>query len=216
MVAVFSFEDYFRNADEVNCAAVSEDLAQLIPTSGLTREQYRDNLLKTKHDWIWHCLGLLMMAAIPIRRGVRIRRQRKIDLTIQLIPGKNNPGLQPLKIDHTEKPKTRAERYGQSKLYIPGRGEINTVLLEQTYHLQQVREVLKILGEERAFISRPWLLEIMRLHNRLESQRSEIKKEIPGHSLAWAQDWDFTLPDYDLEQVYWERSENRWRTRANN
>ncbi|KAI0419561.1 hypothetical protein F5X98DRAFT_334403 [Xylaria grammica] len=117
-----------------------------------------------------------MMAAIPIRRGVRIRRQRKIDLTIQLIPGKNNPGLQPLKIDHTEKPKTRAERYGQSKLYIPGRGEINTVLLEQTYHLQQVREVLKILGEERAFISRPWLLEIMRLHNRLESQRSEIKK----------------------------------------
>ncbi|KAI1424577.1 hypothetical protein F5Y12DRAFT_796971 [Xylaria sp. FL1777] len=213
---VFQFEKSFRSANEVYCAAVSESLARTIPWD-TDAETYKTALLpnvqQKQNGWIWHSLGLLMMAAIPIRFREISKAPTSEMPTLQLFPSHRAPRIPPLNIavpvDMSE------EFHGKSVLYDPlTKGGEPLDRFDNLDYLNKVRGILKFLGAAGAHLSKPWLFEILRILEKLELQRGELKNEYPVlHIKKWAPEWDFRLPEYDpTEVVKWNEKKGEWET----
>ncbi|KAI1183743.1 hypothetical protein F5B17DRAFT_112088 [Nemania serpens] len=70
---------------------------------------------------------------------------------------------------------------------------------DQLNHLDQVRAVISFYVQNRAVLSKPWLLEIFRVEQKLRNERMNrpTGRPLMNHRRLWSSSWDFQIPEYD-------------------
>ncbi|KAI0487483.1 hypothetical protein F4859DRAFT_525601 [Xylaria cf. heliscus] len=212
--AVYEFGKEFRLGNEIRCATISKRLVEIIPWR-TDANTYRAALFPVSTDWIVHCIGLLMMAAIPIRRTRLQRTKIDICIMLQLQPSARAPTLPP--IDIIPDCNRTLNICDSSELFDPIRsGDKPIAGFDHIDIFIVLRNAIRVVALTNTQVSKPWLFEILRVADKLEEQRTEMLKALTKadpayHHGLWAPDWDFKIPDYNPNEfTIWDPAQNKW------
>ncbi|KAI0509283.1 hypothetical protein F5B22DRAFT_617389 [Xylaria bambusicola] len=208
---IASFKYAYQKRDLALCSMTAGHLAHdYIPyNDATTRQKYLDLVTRSPEKTIFHMIGLLMLAAIPIRYFTKKLQARGDAITgvSVLTPSSAAAGLPIIRKDiETWRPKRVIE---ESYFYdtITSPGEESPDRFGHLGYLDVVRLIIQHLALKGIPVSTPWLNEILRV----EKSQREIRKitdsiVAPGfHAYAtWSGNWDFELPQYDpIGMSYW-------------
>ncbi|KAI0863562.1 hypothetical protein F4860DRAFT_511953 [Xylaria cubensis] len=195
--SISEFATEFHNGNEIRCAQISLWFARTVPWS-TGADLYRAILIPVSVQsvqWIVHCIGLLMMAAIPIRRSPIIQEEIETEAVLQLQPSARAPTLPPINVipDYAVNHKSCIE----SELFDPiNTGNEPIPVFDHINILNVLRSALQVVIDAKVQVSKPWVLEIM---------------DPDFHHGLWAPDWDFKIPDYAPDQLaIWDEAQKVW------
>ncbi|KAJ8132333.1 hypothetical protein O1611_g1289 [Lasiodiplodia mahajangana] len=206
------FAKPFAEKDEVVCAQLAERLVRgtLIWTD---EEQFYSRLPQHEYDlqsaWIHHCIGLLMMASLPIRRVEKQKAFLNATVHYRLVPGSEAIARGVVKepvfliMDTAKKPTIKVDK---SRFYdhINHRGEVEDGFTQFDY-LQNAMDIVKLVSSSTICFL-PWVRAIVSAHDALLHDRQQIRRENGNtHTDYWATQWFFKVPPY---QKYMGRVEN--------
>ncbi|KAI3319686.1 hypothetical protein HD806DRAFT_525350 [Xylariaceae sp. AK1471] len=202
---ILDFARGFARRDELECRIIAEFMVDSVNWRQ-GRAEYLADLppaTQTKqHRWIWHAIGLLMLAALPIRDD-KVRDTKTLIWEYHFKPSKTATSLS-LIIAELEK-KRREEVVLPSRLSDPLTLPPGTQVpnFEQRDYLDVMEKLVLALGQTRAVISRPWLRELTRVCNDLRQQRGLMNQKT--HMRRYVDRWDFRIPTYDPIMVTFDR-----------
>ncbi|KAI0444518.1 hypothetical protein F4803DRAFT_572992 [Xylaria telfairii] len=204
--AVSEFGREFRKGNEIRCGQISDQLAKSIPWS-TDADTYRAALVPPSTEWIAHCI----VAATPIRRTPVERTVIELCIVLQLHPSARAPMLPPIDII----PECGSELKGcnRSELFDPiNTGNQPILVFDHIDIINVLRNAIRVVAEANARVSKPWLVEILRITGLLEKQRNEMKSADPiFHNGLWIPEWDFKIPDYEPDQfAIWDAAQKEW------
>ncbi|RYC60647.1 hypothetical protein CHU98_g5556 [Xylaria longipes] len=222
--AVSEFGREFRKGNEIRCGQISDRLVNSIPWS-TDADTYKAALVPSSVEWIVHSIGLLMstysrvyvptnsasttvVAATPIRGTPIAQDVIKICTVLQLHPSARAPMLPP--IDIMPECTNKLKSCPASELFDPiNTGDQPIFDFDHIDIINVLRNAIRVVLETNIRVSKPWLLEILRVSDRLEEQRNELRRTDPDfHHGLWASDWDFKIPDYEPHQLaIWDTAE---------
>ncbi|TRX98542.1 hypothetical protein FHL15_000616 [Xylaria flabelliformis] len=195
--SISEFATEFHNGNEIRCGQISLWFARTVPWSA-GADLYRAALIPISVQsvqWIVHCIGLLMMAATPIRRFPIIQEEIETEAVLQLQPSARAPTLPPINIipDFSVNHKSCIE----SELFDPiNTGNEPVPVFDHINILNVLRSALQVVIDAKVRVSKPWVLEIM---------------DPDFHHGLWAPDWDFKIPDYAPDQLaIWDEAQQVW------
>ncbi|KAI0404577.1 hypothetical protein F4802DRAFT_566532 [Xylaria palmicola] len=205
-----SFKKAFPKRELEKCADIASALVQRIPwTIGTSRNEYVRHLNSASpgetHDWIHQALrcdiGLLMMAAIPIR--VDTTEDRFTLEAIDLFPSKEAraKGRQYIKVQFRD---LGDAGIAKSLFHDPTYRELEDITdYNHVDYLDQLRIAIAHTIKANKPLSAPWLREILQAENLLRTERTQ---QMAGAGTAlsqkqvresWASSWSFTVPEYN-------------------
>ncbi|RWA03082.1 hypothetical protein EKO27_g12023 [Xylaria grammica] len=197
------FRHAFKERDQIECAVYSARLVHTI--SWLEGLQKLLSDLPPLNDWSWifSAIGLLMLAACPIRLSTLTRNEPASEIlkSSYIRPSKmalevGNPDE---RIERDPIPSTsHAQSAPPTELGNPFRGiERHGPLVTQFDYLNMVLDVINFLAGNEIYTYGPWLVEILRCHAILHQERTRLKEHFPqDHQQKWASEWPFQLPEY--------------------
>ncbi|KAI1734849.1 hypothetical protein F4680DRAFT_470620 [Xylaria scruposa] len=194
---LYEFGREFNRGNEIRCGQISISFTGTVSWSD-GADLYRKALIPgsaKSAEWIVHCIGLLMMAAIPIRRSPLKQEELATDTILQLKPSARAPTLQPITV--IPEYRFRTKRCDASELFDPiNAGNQPIPVFDHIHILNVLRSALEVIIDAKVQVSKPWVLEIM---------------DPDFHHGLWAPDWDFKIPDYAPDQLAsWDAAQKRW------
>ncbi|KAI0206157.1 hypothetical protein F4808DRAFT_193647 [Astrocystis sublimbata] len=189
--------------DIYQCANKAWFLSLCVPwTSG--RPAYVNSLALGTNHWAWHCIGLLMLACIPLRSETLYRpaqepkfRWHYLKPSSETYPGKSKflpQLLEQGEIHEIADPNYYCNPfYDNSALITYSQG-----LFNHCDYLDIVLSLLNYFSATSAIISTPWLNEIIRVEKNIRAHRLMNSMTQVDPDATWVTDaWDFQVPEYD-------------------
>ncbi|KAI0546728.1 hypothetical protein F4679DRAFT_587253 [Xylaria curta] len=211
-----SFISAFAKKDYIDCANIAGSLASSIEweTDHDTYLQY----MPTKDDasgyWVFHAIGLLMMASIPIHWKKMSKREGKRSWMAELAPSKeaaaDGRDMMVYTKPNLESPKEATARhislYDQTK---PDGGRIHGYT--QLDCLKLIDSIIELIAKLDGIVHIRFLDAIEDAKKALLRDRKRLAASYPGraHSMRWASKWPFEFPEYDPTIGSFENG--RWR-----
>ncbi|KAI0913410.1 hypothetical protein F4823DRAFT_558971 [Ustulina deusta] len=183
---------------------------------------------KIEHAWVYFTIGLLMLAAMPIRTAKYSEKNPDANKFPYFIftPGlecqralQERGGTAPRELQYTTNISSPSEFYERAGniMFNPFNPD-DTVHLEremsQMKYLDLVNKTLNHIKEVQAYVSGPWYRQIELSFQELLAQRQEIISEYPqDHYVRWAKRWPFSVPEFDPHDedwIRWNRRDQTW------
>ncbi|KAI1364898.1 hypothetical protein F5Y08DRAFT_339246 [Xylaria arbuscula] len=202
-----------------SCANNAEWLVSTI-TWGSDQDLYIDALQKGDKIWPWHAIGLLMMAAIPLRQFEQTNLSEMKSEDITLYPSADNAAQATSTKVFTRykgKDKDSWPRIPPSKFFDPfdrNGQEIPFGSYNHFDYLDHVKKVIRFFNECQMAVSKPWVNEILRIEARIRAQREQMQdfgmsSEIMAQTYA-ADAWALKIPVYDETEHFWDDRVKGW------
>ncbi|KAI1305101.1 hypothetical protein F5Y03DRAFT_356507 [Xylaria venustula] len=204
IIKMHDFASAFAKRDEIECSRIATRLAHVIEWTHDrdTYLQYMPGDSRELHSgWVIHCVGLLMMASIPIRR-TKLERATIIHSNWTY---STYPSQEAAVAGH--KYTITMPRNGESEIYealpsvlydqVNNRGQIMN--FTQLDYLDLAISTVKSLCEYApAYLG--WVEAIMGGYHALLEDRRRIQQRIPiAHHTCWSSNWPFKVPTYDTK-----------------
>ncbi|KAI0912875.1 hypothetical protein F4823DRAFT_632869 [Ustulina deusta] len=198
--SILAFGSAFARKDEITCAQIARNFLYKAAWNrgerGYIASLPRHD--RPNHEWVFHAIGCLMSAALPIRRDVLTNEKTTPEAMVFFVPSreaqaknrepKTYVGRERLKQEETAEP---------SELYDPlcREAEDEIAAFRQEDYLDLVASLLHHLSGLDIPISAPWLREISRTAEDLRRQRRDTRRGTHRES-SWAT-WRFVVPAYN-------------------
>ncbi|KAI0506387.1 hypothetical protein F5B22DRAFT_650777 [Xylaria bambusicola] len=202
MVGLYDFADAFAKKDVIRCGQISILLTHIANWS-VDQGTFQECMPSDNRDlspvWVFHCIGLLMMAAIPIRFApVRITRKKREDFVYSTYPsreamaaGHENTIKIPFNSINEGDDVPSSTFYNQ----IRGTGEKHD-FTQMDYLELAVQTLSDVLSYAPAYWS--WANALMQAYHSLKADREEMQELLrEAHPFSWAPTWPFKIPPYD-------------------
>ncbi|KAI3321441.1 hypothetical protein HD806DRAFT_523926 [Xylariaceae sp. AK1471] len=204
------FTEKHKTASLAACCDLADSLVEMVPWDGnTTRDMYTVAL---DRKWGLHYLGLLMMAAIPIRSKERTFPKTYIKITQLLSPSNMAEGKPDITYIRYEE-SGGGETCSASRFFDPlDRERTAITTFAQEDYLDLVLKIIGYLASKGAIVSRPWLDEIVRVERGLR-QYWQTRSSAPRvqRIISWSGWWGFEVPEYDPGTFCkWNPAQNRW------
>ncbi|KAI0468218.1 hypothetical protein F4859DRAFT_491922 [Xylaria cf. heliscus] len=202
-----AFAEAFADGDEVGCAVIADRLADSVGWR-TDRETFVRSMAYP--GWIFHCIGLLMMAAIPTREAT-IRRVQIQAHIVRLTPSQlmSEHGLKKVfSLRRRTLEHDRGDEAEKSVLFdhINDRGQIADGFSQLDY-LAVAADVVSWgtpRGRRDVFVHFSWVNSIKVAIQTLSQDRQALRARLPnGHVFMWAPNWAFDAPKYDKDVGYY-------------
>ncbi|KAI1292733.1 hypothetical protein F5Y03DRAFT_400285 [Xylaria venustula] len=199
--SILSFGRAFARKDEVECATLAVNFTKSIAWE-MGKNYYVSKMPPNVRDhgpWIFHVMGLLMAAAIPIRNiGISNAREFPAHIASWVPSVAARTARNPLKKKLTFAARPVDERQVEvSEFWDPMNREDDDILdFRHEDYLDLADAVIKHLADSGVEVPAPWLREITRTVEDLREQRTDPTRctQDPG---SWAASWDFVIPAYN-------------------
>ncbi|KAI0536767.1 hypothetical protein GGR58DRAFT_527978 [Xylaria digitata] len=192
---LLGFNRAFARRDEQVCRAAADNMVSVLNWSEGRRkyvERLRPGRMTT--EWYYHAIGLLMLAALPIR-DEKFEEEDEAWSIITLFPSREAKNLQ-IRTSVSSSVKPDRVIY-ESELYDPltrpDEGKITDFAQED--YLGLIDNLFNYVGGLGVEISMPWYREIVRTAADLRRQRRNDKGDAQGRS-KWVKTWNFVVPAY--------------------
>ncbi|KAJ3569213.1 hypothetical protein NPX13_g6161 [Xylaria arbuscula] len=201
---IAAFKHAFRKRDLALCSEHADFLVHFnnFPRNSQTgRQEYLDAIVEQgSHRWLFHVIGLLMLASFPIQhKDQLVRSEGWIAYGVsQFTPSSAAAGQQNIKMNNQKRQSRQLIR--ESLFYNPitQANVPSPTVFSQRRYLNLVQNIIEYLAFKGTHISTPWLNEILRVEGSLrESRRLLTKDHGNQHTGMWAGVWDFATPQYD-------------------
>ncbi|KAI0521907.1 hypothetical protein F5B22DRAFT_643488 [Xylaria bambusicola] len=208
----------FVNRRLYHCAFNAHWLMSTIPWG--SRVQYTTCLHQKEKLWPWHAVGLLMMAAIPLR---------PIDFTTKPLLRLIQETLYPSSENPTSKPVWKylrgpalgdpnATEWTPPSVFSDPLGRDGQIFFFGQYthidFLDQVKKLVRYFADKEMPVSKPWIDELLRVEARIREQRQQQQRGMASpldNALAYADTaWDFKIPKYDPNEKWWSSTADGW------
>ncbi|KAI0457558.1 hypothetical protein F5B21DRAFT_84025 [Xylaria acuta] len=195
------FIDGHKRADIEFCSSAADTLVNSIPWWGSTsREEYIRHLEADNHYWIIHCVGLLMMASIPIRRDGELSPfEKNIRGPEHWLPSEKAQRAGRSGIELTTQQYMGGKPLSPSRFFNPFNPATAGTECTHFHFLNMVCEIIQHLAKAEKRLPTVWVTEIMRVESVLRQEHVARSKaalfsfEVHG---AWSRSWYFEVPEY--------------------
>ncbi|KAI1425126.1 hypothetical protein F5Y12DRAFT_784898 [Xylaria sp. FL1777] len=198
--SIILFRSGFARKDEIECGRIALNFIMQIRWDR-GQQHYLSRLPPQSADdvaWIYHAIGLLMAAAMPLRPATVKNLERFADRPLNFIPSieAKAKNLQPKSITVPGRLK-KAIDVGPSELFNPltrdDEGYIEDFNHEDFLNL--VDNIIHHLATSNVAVPSPWLREITRTAEDLRRQRRDVRRGTRSPD-TWAT-WNFIVPAYN-------------------
>ncbi|KAI1827787.1 hypothetical protein F4861DRAFT_535618 [Xylaria intraflava] len=205
---ILSFARAFLRRDAVECRALSDTMVHSVSWTS-DRDVYTRDIPPLSREepyrWLYHALGLLMFAAMPIFEDP-VDDSREIMIEYRFEPSRTCT----LPAQRTEFTLTVKEnrKAPESRMFDPlKRPNVKPINdFDQDDYLDLVTSLVDYMGQQHVLVETTWLNEILRMVDNLRRKRADIKRQY-GNVLAkerWVSSWDFEMPEYNQTfSRYW-------------
>ncbi|KAI0865895.1 hypothetical protein F4860DRAFT_509777 [Xylaria cubensis] len=204
--SIDSFAKAFAKKDTTECANIADFMVYQIDWT-LDHDRYMEympTIEDPSSEWIWHAVGLLMMASIPLRkRKIGKVTPRKTDFNIELAPSQEAAAaghdtmvyLRPDCGPYAEVGADVSELYVQTRPTGGGKVENFT----QLSYLELIDDMIDLITRLRGAVYEKFLDAIKDAKAALLQDREKLAASYPGnaHATRWAPNWVFKFPEYD-------------------
>ncbi|TRX96522.1 hypothetical protein FHL15_002794 [Xylaria flabelliformis] len=191
---IIKFGRKFGRRNRIECEWIALTLLGAVECCE-TRDIYIQNLPPYKEDnkWVFHAMGLLMLAALPIR-NYAIESDENINRTWRFISREGTAERLKGVKESYHSHRIDERRIPASVLHDPlGRpGPVEADNFYQEDYLDVLGRLVNYLARNDVAVSHPWLQQIMNTAHDLRRQRRDVSRS----KLSWAE-WRFTIPTYD-------------------
>ncbi|KAI0456891.1 hypothetical protein F5B21DRAFT_466028 [Xylaria acuta] len=169
------------------------------------REEYIASVI-TPTNWVFHAIGLLMFACLPLRSNKLRREQPERNVKIHvLIPSSTTYPKITRRLAQTVDKDWIPEKCWESVYCNPlggtGYGSVyEKGSFNHLSYLDLVQTLLKYFADNNILVSTPWLDEILRVEDKIRTYRSNAASaggSVDPDSTWAAEAWDFQIPEYD-------------------
>ncbi|KAI1321906.1 hypothetical protein F5Y16DRAFT_404989 [Xylariaceae sp. FL0255] len=214
------FKLAFARKDEFTCENIATDLVACIRWKGRKEARYKKSFPGPTQlkgwDWVWHTLGFLMLAALPIRDEDKDRVMIREEI-VTMTPSRSAAAADRLHpIRFREKFDTKESSAGVSFFYeLDGNSAFTDELIGEEVHqddyLQHVQKILlEYIQNTEAIVHKVFYDSIFDMWQKMVAARRLLETEYPHAAWTkWAPDWDFEVPDYDPTQMYFDTFSQR-------
>ncbi|KAI1751874.1 hypothetical protein F4782DRAFT_531114 [Xylaria castorea] len=196
---ILKFGISFVRRDRVDCRYIAQQLLERIAQSE-DKNIYLENLppLKQNNSWVFHAIGLLMLAALPIMNH-KIRSRHTLSATYRFISSRETAEALKREREICRGRLNDERQIPPSVLYDP-LGRPGQVVDADHFYQEDCLDVLgRLVGHlasNDVAVSHPWLREIMNIAEDLRRQRRDVSVGA-RHKRSWAAAWRFRVPAYD-------------------
>ncbi|KAI0513341.1 hypothetical protein F5B22DRAFT_647892 [Xylaria bambusicola] len=206
--ALRSFADAFEERDHIECARLARGYIEYVDWShghNEFAECMPTNEVASAY-WIWHCIGLLMLASLPIRTEPLVENETPTHYIVELAPSKaaaaggrveqvyNWPDTP----EPTELVVPVSEFYDQTCINgYYGKGRVRD--FSQRDYLVLVGKVIRMIMYRQGRVYIKFVDAINKAKKKLSKQRFMLEEDYPrgAHKTRWVSKWPFELPEYD-------------------
>ncbi|KAI1822451.1 hypothetical protein F4861DRAFT_514371 [Xylaria intraflava] len=201
-IRLHAFIEALSRRDEVACAINADSVTQIVPWTH-DRTQFYEHMPSggndLKPDWVFHCIGLLMMATIPIRPYDMDDTERNPWWTYTAVPSRRARAAAvrfQVSIDQGgELERTTAPRSVFFD-HIRNRGEIENGFSQLDY-LDLVLATVNHI-QNHYLVHYSWVTAILDAHRELLADRQRLRRYYPrDYPDRWASTWYFKMPKYN-------------------
>ncbi|KAI0147509.1 hypothetical protein GGR57DRAFT_515757 [Xylariaceae sp. FL1272] len=152
-------------------------------------------------NWIWHAIGYLAFAAIPIqlRRETYVKKGKMG--TWEAVPSSSMTGRIGKKLMDDEDDITTKS---QANLWIDsfsGTRILDANQITQIMYLDLIHGLMYYLASQNVIASEPWVMEILRVEGILRNKRTQMAAASANSKFEFVDSWDFNIPAYSHKQV---------------
>ncbi|KAJ3579028.1 hypothetical protein NPX13_g1535 [Xylaria arbuscula] len=156
---------------------------------------------KTRHYWVWYCIGLLMEASIPISlRSIHRYRGPPIKWNHQLMPSQEAAAA-----GNVDMIFVRANSFGEQNEASRPRAMFNNQVrgihtdnFTQLDFVDLVDDILQMVVMDGAVVAPGFISAIANASQQLRADREALRASYSNASRArWASKWFFEFPEYD-------------------
>ncbi|KAI0533867.1 hypothetical protein GGR58DRAFT_521066 [Xylaria digitata] len=208
-VKIDRFAAAFARRDEVACGRIAIDLVYRVNWSE-DRKTYEKYLPEDSRDlspwWIFHCIGLLMMASIPIRhhRLVHNRATNQTNWTYSAVPSREaaaSGAKYAIRLGFDGK-KEEGNSVAGSTFFNQVRQtgqKVNDI--EQFDYIGLVSDVVQDVVRYAPIYS-AWVTNILEAQAKIHEERVVLQNDYrEAHVTRWASRWLFEIPEYNQQVV---------------
>ncbi|KAI0485839.1 hypothetical protein F4859DRAFT_528779 [Xylaria cf. heliscus] len=196
------FADAFARKDHIKCANLATYFIQQVDwdKNHSTYRSYMPSKVEASSEWIWHAIGLLMMASIPLRPIRLTQKKGGTEWRRELTPSReaaaagHSSTMYSLRNSDPEEISASSSRlYNYTK---PRGRRINN--FTQLGYLDLIDDMIELIIRLDAVIHIQFLQAINAAKDALRADRQQLDSYYPGAShTKWASEWFFKLPEYD-------------------
>ncbi|KAK5631578.1 hypothetical protein RRF57_007292 [Xylaria bambusicola] len=208
-LSILRFKRAFDRKDELRCRSIARNLTFLAKYDQ-GKDVYIESLatlVRNRNLWVYHAIGLLMFAALPIRRETREDTDMVPAYTTNFLPSiaATAAKRQPRALSVMERPR-RSLKVPANILYDPLNRDRQGAIANftQVGYLDCVDSLLFYLAKLGQPLSDPWICEISKISGDLRKQRRDIRRARDPNS--WAV-WNYATPAYDNTMSTYENGE---------
>ncbi|KAI0508904.1 hypothetical protein F5B22DRAFT_658828 [Xylaria bambusicola] len=195
------FIEAYQKKDESECASIAEFFVCLIPPINVTKLSDTEQRLLMPNSpndgepslWIWHCLGLLMTAALPLQKA------DKLPTTTQrgdiYSPGKAayQAGWRVVAVNSTVQVTPRIHRRDSYWDRFNDFGKHVLVASRVEFVHQAAHMIAHVMETRQAYASSP----VLRALNGLFAHMFNVLTNPSFDQSSWLPDFPFQFPDYE-------------------
>ncbi|KAI1330949.1 hypothetical protein F5Y16DRAFT_424320 [Xylariaceae sp. FL0255] len=209
-----SIDYFFTRRHEIGCAQLAKKLIAYMdwkdPKAFVKGLPDPD---KIQVNWYLHAIGLLLMAAIPIRRTKRTIDKPSWALTITpsraaVLDGDDTTFKVAHKFDRTDVV-FGGHECEASELYDPLAPRDNTKPMSactQLDYLRAARRLIDRIKNDGICVEEQWITRLIRAEDQIRRER----RTVPHHK--WIKNWPFAVPPYESRKnvARWDAKNSTW------
>ncbi|KAI0869580.1 hypothetical protein GGS24DRAFT_511783 [Hypoxylon argillaceum] len=216
-----TFAEAFAKRDSIRCSMVADFLVYQVrwdldlPTVLKSLPQARPEELPT---WAWHCVGLLMLASIPLQRTETSRSTPTGSWATEHTPSieaasRRDEGIVHLKSEiGAIDPSDNRLSLKPSVLYdqLGGRGQVQD--FTQIDYLKVFDTIQAHVAKTGGVVHSNFLIAMMNAKEKilLDRQRLMAAYRGTGHATKFATDWFFEMPEYSPDLCAYSPRDGSW------
>ncbi|KAI0518123.1 hypothetical protein F5B22DRAFT_92905 [Xylaria bambusicola] len=204
----FKFSTAFSKKDLVTCAAVAYELVGMVGwNEGIDFMQQPPRI--PVREWLWHCVGLLMMASIPLLEQELENPYEERRLS------EHEPGREARAAGHNDKvithiPGDRPVFAGPSE-FCSMEGTLKCPFTQLDY-LDRILDVSTVLQTTRTVVYDSIFMAILQAARDIRANRESMVQSMgASHINSWASEWFFELPAYSSSLIRYNPKDSRWK-----
>ncbi|KAI0157364.1 hypothetical protein GGR57DRAFT_500984 [Xylariaceae sp. FL1272] len=206
---LYNFEKAFEKRDRFSCSRMIPEIRDMAPWQVNTQDfltwlppEAPDYL----YEWMWHTIGLLQMAAIPIMTSPLETITPSETINYKYRPSREAQALGRRRKHWSRSVPETKQTIRPTYLIDSFSGIRKDQGIKQSDFLDLAAKVITHIIRNNVAVPQDWIMEIQRVAASLRTQRLTIEKKFPkAHRRQWAQTWDFKIPTYsqDLRRRLW-------------
>ncbi|KAI8631537.1 hypothetical protein F5Y19DRAFT_493414 [Xylariaceae sp. FL1651] len=158
-------------------------------------------------------LGLLMMAALPIRKSKVEKTVKEADWAYKAVPSREAVAAgwtSTIQLTMADPAKTSDVEASELYNQFSGHGKVDE--FSQLDYLELVFRLQDSMSIYTPLVQLPFMVAIRQAFNALQIDRRSLRASYPdAHATKWASVWPFDLPEYQKRLGTWDQSTQTWR-----